>query len=117
MTKPVGLLPSAPQPLRQPMFRSLAIAASGLSAQRQRMETVASNIANAETTRGTDGTPYKRRVTTLAAGDMSNAPIVQSSSNGPFTRGSGAVPHPNVGMPSGVVGGAGIEPYNLLCVK
>jgi flagellar basal-body rod protein FlgC len=84
MSKPVGLLPSAPQPVRQPMFRSLAIASSGLSAQRQRMETVASNIANAETTRGPDGTPYKRRITTLAAGDTPNTPTVQRSSLAPF---------------------------------
>jgi flagellar basal-body rod protein FlgC len=84
MTKPVGLLPAAPQPARQPMFRSLAIASSGLSAQRQRMETVASNIANAETTRGADGTPYKRRITTLGAGDTPNTPIVERSGTAPF---------------------------------
>jgi flagellar basal-body rod protein FlgC len=50
------------------MFRSLAIASSGLSAQRQRMETIASNIANAETTNAANGQPYKRRVTLLAPG-------------------------------------------------
>jgi flagellar basal-body rod protein FlgC len=63
------------QPAPQPMFRSLAISASGLSAQRVRMETIASNIANAETTRGPDGQPYRRRVTTMAAGDGTNAPM------------------------------------------
>ena len=47
------------------MFRSLRIAASGLTAQRQRLETIATNIANAETTRGADGTPYRRRVVDL----------------------------------------------------
>jgi len=51
------------------MFRSLAISASGLSAQRTRMETIASNIANAETTHDVNGGPYKRRVTVMAAGD------------------------------------------------
>lgn len=49
------------------MFRSLRIAASGLSAQRQRLETIATNIANAETTRTADGTPYRRRVVQLEA--------------------------------------------------
>ena len=44
------------------MFRTLGIAASGLTAQRVRLETVASNLANAETTRGPDGRPYQRRV-------------------------------------------------------
>lgn len=51
------------------MFRALAISASGLSAQRVRMETIASNIANAETTHDVNGTPYRRRVAVLAAGD------------------------------------------------
>jgi flagellar basal-body rod protein FlgC len=37
------------------------IAASGLKAQRLRMETVASNLANVSTTRTPDGGPYQRR--------------------------------------------------------
>lgn len=53
------------------MFRSLAISASGLSAQRVRMETIASNIANAETTHDVNGQPYRRRVAILAGGDGS----------------------------------------------
>lgn len=47
------------------MFRSLRIASSGLTAQRQRLETIATNIANAETTRGADGQAYRRRVVDL----------------------------------------------------
>jgi flagellar basal-body rod protein FlgC len=47
------------------VFRGLRIAASGLSAQRTRMETIATNIANAETTRTADGGPFQRRVVTL----------------------------------------------------
>ena len=35
------------------------------SAQRARIETIADNIANAETTRTADGTPYRRRVVQL----------------------------------------------------
>lgn len=50
--------------VRRPM-RSLGIAASGLSAQRARIDAVASNIANAETTRGVDGAPYRRKVVQL----------------------------------------------------
>lgn len=69
MPTPIGLLPSVAEPMRQPMFRSLSIAASGLSAQRQRMETIASNIANAETTHDVNGAPYKRRVAMIAAGE------------------------------------------------
>ena len=47
--------------VRRPM-RSLSIAASGLTAQRRRMDVIMSNIANADTTRGVDGTPYRRKV-------------------------------------------------------
>ena len=62
----IGLLPAyLPQSPVRPMFRSLAIAASGLSAQRARIETVASNLANAEVTRGPDGQPYRRKVTVM----------------------------------------------------
>ncbi len=43
-------------------FRSMGIAASGLSAQRARIEVIADNIANAETTRTTAGTPYQRKM-------------------------------------------------------
>jgi len=39
---------------------SLKIAASGLAAQRTRVDLATSNLANAESTRGPDGQPYKR---------------------------------------------------------
>lgn len=64
----LGLLPAfLPQQPVRPMFRTLAIAASGLSAQRARIETVANNLANADVTRGPDGQPYRRRVTVMQA--------------------------------------------------
>ena len=50
--------------IREPM-RGLGIAASGLSAQRARLEVISANIANAETTGGVNGTPYRRRVVQL----------------------------------------------------
>ncbi|MBI2795778.1 MAG: flagellar basal body rod protein FlgC [Gemmatimonadetes bacterium] len=49
------------------MFRTMGVAASGLSAQRARMETIATNIANAEVTRTPDGGPYKRRMVEMQA--------------------------------------------------
>lgn len=52
------------------LFRGLDIAASGLSAQRRRIEVVATNIANAETTRTAEGGPYRRRDVGLAPGDV-----------------------------------------------
>ena len=47
--------------VRKPM-RSLGVAASGLAAQLARLEAIALNIANAETTQGPDGAPYRRKV-------------------------------------------------------
>ncbi|MDQ8162429.1 MAG: flagellar basal body rod protein FlgC [Gemmatimonadota bacterium] len=68
-----ALLPIPGQQIVRPMFRSLGIAASGISAQRQRMETIAQNIANADVTRGADGAPYKRRDVVLEAATSQNA--------------------------------------------
>lgn len=44
------------------LFNTLKISASGLSAERLRMDTISSNIANVETTRGEDGEAYKRKI-------------------------------------------------------
>ncbi len=42
------------------VFSALEVAASGLTAERGRMNIIASNLANARTTKGADGQPYKR---------------------------------------------------------
>ena len=56
----IGDGPTATQ-FRRPL-RSLEVAASGMAAQLARLNAIASNIANAETTRGPDGAPYRRKV-------------------------------------------------------
>ncbi|MDP4179490.1 MAG: flagellar basal body rod protein FlgC [Bacillota bacterium] len=43
-------------------FSALDVSASGLTAQRLRMDTISQNIANADTTRTENGTPYRRKV-------------------------------------------------------
>lgn len=43
------------------LLTSLRISASGLAAQRKRMEAVSSNIANAQTTRTAEGGPYRKK--------------------------------------------------------
>lgn len=43
-------------------FSALRISASGLSAERLRMDTISSNISNVKTTRGKDRQPYKRKI-------------------------------------------------------
>jgi flagellar basal-body rod protein FlgC len=48
------------------LFTGMNASASGLSAQRTRMNAIAENIANVETTRTADGQPYRRQETTLA---------------------------------------------------
>ncbi len=45
------------------MFTSFNINASGMTAQRYRMDIIAENVANANTTRTEDGSPYRRKVT------------------------------------------------------
>ncbi|MGD9906749.1 MAG: flagellar basal body rod protein FlgC, partial [Vicinamibacterales bacterium] len=46
---------------------AIAASASALDAQRARIEVAVSNIANAESTRGADGQPYRRRDVVLSA--------------------------------------------------
>lgn len=43
-------------------FSGMRISASGIAAERLRMDLISSNIANADTTRGADGKPYRRKV-------------------------------------------------------
>ena len=47
------------------LFDSLRISASSLMAQRLRMDVVANNVANVNTTRGVDGKPYRRQSVTF----------------------------------------------------
>jgi len=51
------------------IFNSINISASGLTAQRLRMDVVTKNIANANTTRTTNGTPYRRQVAIFKSKD------------------------------------------------
>ena len=48
------------------LFQSFDIAASGMTAQRFRMDTIAENIANINTTHSEDGSgPYRRKIVTF----------------------------------------------------
>jgi flagellar basal-body rod protein FlgC len=47
------------------MFGGLEISATGLTAQRLRMDVTAENLANANTTKGVDGQPYRRKEVVL----------------------------------------------------
>jgi flagellar basal-body rod protein FlgC len=48
-------------------LNSLDIAGSGLTAQKTRIDILAQNLVNAETTRTEDGTPYRRKMVVFQA--------------------------------------------------
>lgn len=55
-------------------FNALDIGASALSAQRVRMDLISQNIANANTTRTENGTPYRRKLAVFEERTL-NAPF------------------------------------------
>ena len=59
------------------LFGAIRISASGLRGQRTKMDVVARNLANAETTRTAEGTPYG------GSGPFSNRYWATSSSGTP----------------------------------
>jgi flagellar basal-body rod protein FlgC len=63
------------------MFDALDISSSALKAQRTRLDTIAANLANMNTTRSADGKPYRRRFAVFAPGrpEDVNAPGVRVS--------------------------------------
>jgi len=57
------------------VFQSMDISATGLTAERLRMDVISKNIANANTTRTANGMPYRRQVVTFQ----------EKSDNNPFS--------------------------------
>jgi len=49
------------------MFDSMKVSASGMAAERMRMDVIAQNLANVNSTRGPDGQPYRRHEVILQA--------------------------------------------------
>jgi len=64
------------------VFSALEISASGLGAERVRMNTIASNLANAHTTRTAEGGPYKRLDPVFEAVGLSPGGELYSGENG-----------------------------------
>jgi flagellar basal-body rod protein FlgC len=101
------------------LFGGLKISASALSVERLRMNVIAENIANAETTRTPEGGPYRRRQVLVgaaeaspiaglgAAGGVAALDIVQDPSpnrmmldpSNPDANAQGYVQMPNVDVP------------------
>lgn len=61
------------------IFTSFDISSKGLSIQRMRLNAVSKNIANINTTRASDGKPYKREVIIVQA--IENEPFVSQLKN------------------------------------
>lgn len=58
------------------------ISASGLTAQRMRMDVISENIANIDTTRTEDGNPYTRKYVVLEDRNSDFASVLQKSRDG-----------------------------------
>ena len=58
------------------LISGIDVTAGALNAQKTRLDVVAQNIANAQTTRGPDGTPYKRLMVSF------ETELVRRSANG-----------------------------------
>lgn len=73
-------------------FDAISIAASGLTAERVRMDVTSENLANADTTQGANGQPYQRQEVVLQqqgggfsaalSGAMGSAPVGTTAVNG-----------------------------------
>ncbi|MDO5572808.1 MAG: flagellar basal body rod protein FlgC [bacterium] len=51
------------------IFKSFGVNASGMTSERYRMDIISQNVANANTTRTADGTPYRRKIVTFQEKD------------------------------------------------
>ncbi|MBB5056402.1 flagellar basal-body rod protein FlgC [Granulicella aggregans] len=72
-------------------FDMLKISASALSAERQRSEVIATNMANAETTHTDDGGPFRRKEVVFASQGNSSFQTAFASANSGSTRTGGTV--------------------------
>lgn len=60
-------------------FSALETSASGLTAERMRMDVIANNIANASTTRTTSGGPYRRQMVVMGSRSPFESALTQAA--------------------------------------
>ena len=76
------------------LFDAIDISASGLSAERLRMDVTAENLANAQTTRGPNGGPYQRKQVVLQSAQPDGFRTQLTSAMGGSAPGMGATQTP-----------------------
>lgn len=70
-------------------FNSINVSATGLTAERLRMDLISENIANANTTRTPSGGPYRRKVAIFRAQDGNSFEVMLNQAKGAGTLGKG----------------------------
>jgi len=90
------------------LFSSIKISASGLRGQRTKMDVVARNLANAETSKTADGTPYRRQraIFEQVLGEKVSANAMSSGTDNRLSRTHPA--HMSTTISSGTQNGGGI---------
>lgn len=74
------------------LFDGLSISGSGMTAERLRMDVIAENLANADTTRGANGRPYRRKEVVLEqAGGQSFTEALGAASSAAGGQSAGGV--------------------------
>jgi flagellar basal-body rod protein FlgC len=56
------------------LFRALDVSASGMAAQRARMEVISENLANVDSDVGASGRPYRRKLVVIQSTDVPGFP-------------------------------------------
>ena len=70
------------------LFDAINASGSGLTAERLRMDVTAENLANAQTTRGADGNPYRRKEVVLQQRDSSFGDVLGAAMGSSTAAGS-----------------------------
>lgn len=70
-------------------FNSINVSATGLTAERLRMDLISENIANANTTRTASGTPYRRKIAVFRAQESNSFEQLLNSAKGQQSLGQG----------------------------
>ena len=76
------------------LFGALGISASGMTAERLRMDVTSDNLANADSTKGPNGQPYQRQEVVLQTGGQSFSEALGNAQAGVQVSGIVADPSP-----------------------